>query len=265
MKLRRNLVLCCAVLLLASFSHAQMPSGQWFLLHQEYAKPSMVKEYEATAHEFVAMVKANQATMPHFHYVALMGDDFTYTYVLPIAKMADIDGINADFGAMSGGASGLKFLDLMQRGNATIQYTREWVVGEAPEYSYTPVTPRLKPEEIKYFHYDFYYIAADKTSEAMNLCKEFAALFKSKNIPNGYKIYMPVMGPEMPAIIVRTAAKDPADFYTADMKDREMLGDEGKALFARAFAITRHLDQTNAWYRPDISTMTIQDMMMMKK
>lgn len=200
--------------------------------------------------------------MPHFNFIGLAGDDFTYTYVLPISKMADIDAINGDFGAMGGSPAGPKFMDVMQRGNATIEYTSEWVVGEAPEYSYTPATPRLKPDEMKYFHYDFYYYGAGKSAEAMNLCKEFAVLFKSKNIPNGYKIYMPVMGPEMPAIIVRTAAKDPADYYTADMKDREMLGDEGKALFAKAFAITRHLDQKNAWYRPDLSTMTIQDLMM---
>ena len=63
----------------------------------------------------------------------------------------------------------------------------------------------------------------------------------------------------MPVIVVRSTAKDPADYYAIDMKDRELLGDEGKALFARAFAITRRFETKGGWIRPDLSTMTAPD------
>jgi hypothetical protein len=259
MKSRLSIILSCLILSIACFAQAQMPTGQWFYIHQEVVKPSMIKQYEDTSREFAAFVKANQQTMPHFHYIGIAGDDFTYTFVLPISKMADVDSVMADFAAMGASPNGSKFMDIMQHGNAAVEFTREFVVGEMPEYSYTPAAPRLKPEEEKYYHYDFYYFNADKNAEAFQIAKEFKELATRKNSPAGYKIYTSIMGPEMPVIVVRSTAKDPADYYALDMKDRELLGDEGKALFERAFAITRRFDSKGGWIRPDLSTMIPAD------
>ena len=149
MKSRIRFILSCLILSFSCLAHAQMPTGQWYYIHQEVVKPSMIKQYEDTSREFAAFVRANQQTMPHFHYVGFAGDDFTYTFVAPISKMADVDAVMADFGAMGGSPNGAKFMDIMQRSSAAVQFTREFVVGEMPDYSYTPATPRLKPEEEK--------------------------------------------------------------------------------------------------------------------
>lgn len=232
-----------------------MPTGQWYLIHTEIAKPSMLKEYEATSLKFVEMVKANRATMPTFSFVGMQFDDFTYSFVMPLANMAAIDTVNHEFMAMMTSPAGPDFGKLMTEGNATMEYTREMVVGEAPELSYTPANPRLKPEEMKFFHYDMYFIKSEKAGDVMALGKEFAAAYKKNNIADGYNVYMVVMGPEMPAVVVRSGAKDEADFFAAEAKNRMTLGAEGKALFDRAFAITRRFDSKNAWLRPDLSVM----------
>ena len=232
---------------------AQMPTGQWFAIHSEIVKPSMIKEYEVFAHKFVEMVKANQATMPHFYFVALQFEDLTYSYVLPVSNMGALDLVNQDFMDMMKSQAGPAFMENMMSGNAAVEYVRETVYGEAPELSYTPASPRLKPEEEMYFHYDRYFVKADKQMEAEALAKEFVELFKKKNIANGYKIYLAVMAPEMPVIVVRSGGKNEADFHENDAKDRELLGAEGKALFDRAFSLTRRFDQTSAWLRPDLS------------
>jgi hypothetical protein len=255
MKFKSGFLFLSIVLLFCGPAHAQMPTGQWYVIHSEIVKPSMVKEYEAATKEFIELVKANQATMPHFQFAGLQGADFTYSYVLPIANMAAMDSINADFKAMMTGPSAAKFMEIMTRGNANIEYVREFVVGEAPELSYTPANPRLKPEEQMFFRLEIYYVKADKGMEAEALCKEFVELFKKKNIADGYKIFLPVMSSEMPAVIVRIAAKDEADFYAASAKNRQLLGEEGKALFGRAFSLTRRFETRSSWMRSDLSLM----------
>ena len=225
-----------------------------FVIHQEFAKPSMVAEYEATTKEFAAMVTRNKATMPHFSFAALSSDHFVYTYVARIPNYGGIDGIGQDFQAVAR-KEGQAFADLMRRGGATIDHVREWVVSEAPELSYVPATPRLPLAEARFFHYDTYYLMPGRELEVDALAKEFVALFKAKNIPNGYRLFRTEMGPDMPAIIVEVGAKDPADHYTQGVSDRTILGEAGKALFAKAFSMTRRFETHGGWLRPDLSAL----------
>jgi len=227
---------------------------QFYVIHQEFAKPSMQQQYEAAAKEFVAMVTKNKAAMPHFSFAALSSDDFTYTYVARIPNYAGIDGINQDFGALAQ-KEGQAFADLTKRSGAAMESVRESVVSLSPELSYVPAMPRLKPEEARYFHYDLYHVMPGRELEAEAIAKEFLTLFKSKNIPNGYRLFKAEMGPEMPTIIIEVGAKDPADSYTQSASDRTALGEAGKALFAKAFAITRRFETRSGWLRPDLSVL----------
>jgi hypothetical protein len=223
-----------------------------YVIHQEVVKPSMQQQYEASGKEFAAMVLKNRAAMPHFSYVGLSSDDFVYTYVAPIPDHGGIDGIGQDFGALAQ-KEGQAFVELMKRNGAALEYVKEWVVSEVPELCYTPATPRLKPEEMRFFHYDVYYVMPDREAEADALAKEFLALFKGKNVPSGYRLFKADMGPEMPAIVIEVGARDPADFYNQNVANQAAVGAAGKALFARAFAITRRFETKSGWLRPDLS------------
>jgi hypothetical protein len=225
-----------------------------YLIHQEFAKPSMIEQYEAVTKEFVALVGRNKAAMPHFSFVAVSSDDFVYTYVVRIANFAGIDGIGQDFQAV-GLKDGPALADITRRGGATTEQIREWVVSEMTEGSYAPASPRLRAAEVRFYHYDIYYLFPGRELDVEPLAKEFVALFKAKNVPNGYRLFRTEMGPEMPAIIVEVGAKDPADYYMQTQSDRTILGEAGKALFAKAFAMTRRLEQRGGWLRPDLSVM----------
>ena len=241
------------LVLLAAGGTARAQERALYVIHQEHAKPSQVAQYEATTKEFVAMVTKNKAAMPHFGITTLSSDDFVYTYVARIPNFGGIDGILQDFQAL-GLKEGAAFADLMRRGGATTDVVREWVVSYAPELSYTPASPRLPFAEARYFHYDTYYLQPGRELEVDALGKEFLALYKAKNVPNGYRIFRVEMGPEMPAVVVEVGAKDPADHYTQSVSDRAILGDDGKALFAKALGMTRRFEQHSAWLRPDLST-----------
>jgi hypothetical protein len=225
-----------------------------YVVHQEYVKPSMVQQYEGTQKEFVAMITKNKAAMPHFSFAALVSDDFVYTYVAPVPNYAGMDAITQDFGALAQ-KEGAGFADLMKRGGAPTELVRESVVSFWPELSYSPAAPRLRFEDARYFHYDIYHVMPGRDGDAEALAREFVALFKSKNLPNGYRLFKAEMGPELPGMVVEVAAKDPADYYTQQVADRTALGAEGQALFAKAFALTRRFETRSAWLRPDLSVM----------
>lgn len=224
----------------------------YLVLHQEVVKPSMVAQYEAASKDFIAMVKAHKDKMPHFSFECLMSPDFVYTYVLQIPNMGGMDVINAEFGAMAQ-AAGHAYLDLNKRSGAATDHIRESVVQLAPELSYRPEQPRLKPEEAKYRGYSLYYVIPGREPEADQVAADYVKLYKSKNIAEGYGLYKAVLGPELPLYAVAIAARDAADYAAENAKLQETLGAEGRALAARAMALTRRFEVREAIARPDLS------------
>lgn len=252
MRTVRNAVLLALVSLSATLALAQDQKPQYLVLHQEIAKPSMVQQYEAASKEFVALVTKHKALMPHFSVECIQGPDFTYTFVAPLKSMADMDAINAEFGALAQ-AAGAAWLDLNKRSGAATEYFKESVMALAPELSYVPAQPRLKPEEMAYRHVDLYYVRPGSEPEADALSAEFVKLFKAKNVSSGYSVYKSMLGPEMPLYAVAVGARDAADYHAEDARLRTLLGPEGQALFARAFAVTRRFESRDGLLRPDLS------------
>lgn len=159
--------------------------------------------------------------------------------------------MNAEIEALAK-AGGAKFADLWKRGGDTMEYSKEMAVQNSTELSYTPAAPRMKFEDMRYFHYDFYYVLAGHEAEADAVAKDFVALWKSKNIPDGYRLFKSVTGPEMPVIIVEVGAKDMADYAVHSAANLAAVGDAGKALFGRAWAVTRRFESKNCVLRPDL-------------
>jgi len=101
MRTVRTGILPALLTLCGSAALAQEPKPQYFVLHQELAKPSKIGDYEATSKEFVALVKKHKALMPHFSIDGFASPDFAYTFVAPLKSMADLDAITAEFGALA--------------------------------------------------------------------------------------------------------------------------------------------------------------------
>lgn len=258
MKIRRQhlaaAALALAALMTASLAAAQSAAQpKWFVMHQEVAKPSMLKQYEDTSKEFVAAVRQHHDAIPMFNFLGVAGDDYVYTYVTAINGFNDLGTIYSGFGKLAQAVGEAKWGDLMLRSGETMESMRDSVVMEDPSMSYAPAKPRLKPEEEKYLHVDLYYVQPGREAEADAVAREFAELFRKKNVPDGYRLFKAVMGLDTPLILVTTPAKSPADYETRNAEDRQMLGAEGQALFQRAFSLTRRFEMHGGWLRPDLS------------
>ena len=255
--MRLNALYGLAALLVAASAFAAEPPAppRYVYLHQEFVKPSAIKEYEATSREFAALVTRNRDVMPHFNVRAMMSDDFAYTFAMPLSGMGDVDLVSAEFGALAQ-KTGAAFTDLMKRNNATIDHVREWVLEPLYEGSYRPEQPRLREDEVKFHHLDVYFLLPERETEVEPLAREFKALFAKKAIADGYTLYRTATGPDMPALVASVAARDAADYYAQARANRAQLGAEGEALFARALALARRFETRNVWLRPDLDVPT---------
>jgi hypothetical protein len=230
---------------------AQAPS--FFVMHQEMAKPSMLKQYEEVNKEFIATVQKHHAHSPAFSFTTVAGDDHVYTYITPIRGFTDIESIYNGFAALAKAEGEARWGDLMRRGGDAMEYVRESILMEDPSLSYTPEKPRFKPEEQAYLHVKLFYLKPGYETEADDAARQIANLFRQKKVELGYRLFKVVLGPEMPLLIVVIGAKDPVDYATTDKAHLEVLGAEGQALFQRVFAITRRFEQHGGWVRPDLS------------
>ncbi len=226
--------------------------GQLLWVHADVVTPSKVAQYEAAVKELVAQFAMHKFAVPFQTY---MQDDFHYIYVSPLDNFSSLDNLEkavAEFNKKQGKE---KSEELDKRFAGTFEHHQTFVSRHMTDLSYDPAQPRIKIEEAGFRHWEYYYIEAGKEKEVREIAKAYLELFKSKNIPDGYNLFMREMGSEMPLVVVVTWGKNAPDYSSETEKIDAMLGEEGKALAARAMAITRKFEQKDGWARPDLSYM----------
>ena len=122
-----------------------------------------------------------------------------------------------------------------------------------PKYSYFPENPRLKEEEKNYGIWDMMYIKPDKQNEFYDTVKELMALAKSKNITEALYAYSGSWGMKTPVFIGVGMGKDAADFWDANRKMWEALGEEAGPLYRKMMSLIKKRDFRQFWYRPNLS------------
>src|ERR1044071_101302 len=249
----RRTALALALLLLPAAVFAQ-PKPTFITVHEEIVPPAMIMRYEAMLREFVGTLAAMNISVPNVAFSTFMAPVFHYVYVSRVqdgltgyatmfnAWMALPDKVGKD-----------KWQDLMTRSLGTTSSYNEVLAMRRDDLSYMPATPRLKPEEQAYAKWQFYYLVPGKESEAEQVAKDYAALFKAKNIADGVTVYMVMSGNDLPLLVVATTGKSAADYAANDDKVNAMLGNDVRPLQARALAITRKFEMREGWYRPDLS------------
>lgn len=232
---------------------AAAPKPQLFLIHEEIARPSMVMQYESTTHDLLNALTAAKADPKTFGVSLFSTPDFHYIYVVPIANWGAIDSFQSEWMKLGDTIGKEKFKDLMNRGNATMSSYNEFVAVRRLDLSYMPATPRLKPEEQRYVQWQFYYLDAAHADDAEQIARDYAALFKAKNIADGFTVYQVLSGNDLPLLVVSTTGRSAADYAANDEKVNAMLGTDVRPLQARAMAITRKFEIRQGMYRPELS------------
>ena len=249
----RRTALALGLFLLPAAVFAQ-PKPDLYVVHEEVVPPGMMMRYEAVTKEMLGTLAAKNVMNPNVAFTAFMTTDMHYLYVARLANgLGGLDAMYNAWMSMPDTVGKEKWKDLETRGSATMSSYNEMVIMRRPDLSYEPATPRIKLEEHAYYHWQFYYLQPGKESEAEQICRDYAALFKSKNVPDGFTIFMAMMGQDLPLLVAAIPAKSPADFAATDERNTALLGNDLRALQARALGITRRFETREGWYRPDLS------------
>lgn len=252
--MKRTLVVLTLVALPLFSAFAQdAPKSRMFLIHEEIAKPAMLGQYETVTKELVSSLAEKKADTSAFGVTTYMTTDFHYLYVLPLENWGKMEGIQKSWMALGDVIGKAKAADIMRRGNGSMSSYSEFVALYRPDLSYMPATPRLKQSEGSYVRWSFYYLDPEHAEESEQIARDYSALFKAKNIPDGFNIYQVISGNDLPLLVVSVHGKSAADLAQAEEKNNATLGKDVFPLAARAMGITRRYETKDGMYRPDLS------------
>ncbi len=253
--MKRSLLALALVLIpfvLSAQNPPAAPKPQLFVVHEEIAKPSMLAQYESTTQEFFKMLTQAKVDPAVFSIRTYATTDFHYLYIAPIDSFAGMDKIVNVFMAIPAAVGNDRWQEFMRRSGATMDSMNDRIVMLRPDLSYRPENPRLKLDEHKYHRFQYYYLMPGTELEAEQIARDYAALFKKKNIPESFSIFMALSGDNLPLLVASIPAKSEADLVAADERTNAAVGDDVKPLQARALSITRKFELHEARVRPDL-------------
>lgn len=228
------------------------PAPQMILVHQETVEPAMLEQYVQTSKDFFALVEANRETMPTFQTDAFQTDEYEFVYAMPLESFAQMDSLMGEFMAME--ASGNEaWQEVMKAGAGTTRQYDEYIVLYRTDLSYRPAEPRLKPEEIAAYRWDFYYLRSDKAQDAEALAKDVAALYREKGVQDGFDVFQAILGADLPYLVVSIPGKSPADIENRLEEIAAKLGEAWGPIQKRVNEVTRSYTSKYARARPDLS------------
>lgn len=231
---------------------AQMnTSTQLFAIHEDVVIPSRVAEYEEAARNLARLFE--QHNIPSMQYRAAGSDDFVYVYISPVENYAALDKMNAGFVELQKKMGQSAFANAMDKFNGNYHSHRDYMLRMHPELSYKPEYGNDPTMDMNFRHWDFYHVYPGKETEIEAVAKEWISLNQSKNIEQGYRLYMGDMGTDMPMVLVSFAARNATEYYANSEKNMKALGEEGEKLIQKTMSLVWKYESKDGAMRPDLS------------
>lgn len=253
------LMVCFLAVLFVSSTRAQAEDegqkSQLIWMREIAVKPAMASEYVEAMKDYTALCKEQNYPFPF----SVWGDgNFNYFYVYPVDDYQGPMTIYDASGEMLKKWGEEKVQNYEKAMRSSISSYKDYFVEYLPEYSYIPENPRLKDEDMNYAIWDIAYIPLDKEAEYLKLAKEGASLMKNKNLAEPALFYTGRLGTKRPFYFSLGFGKDAADFWTANEKMWEQLGEEGGELYQKFMKLITKREFKQFWminslsYQPEI-------------
>lgn len=234
-----------------SLAQKELPKSQLFLLHEDEVIPYKAEQYEAALKDFVKMF--SDAKVESRSYNVVQGDYFTYTSVIPVT---DFDGLAKYFGMTPDVIKKIgedKFDAQMKKFDGCYNTHRNYLMTLRNDLSYKPEYALNPDDGINFRHFDYLYVVPGKEDEMAALLKEWKALYESKKIEEGYRVYIGSIGTEFGMVLFVQPAKSRTDWAILSDKQDEIFGKDYQKLWEKTVAITQKFEHKNAMMRPDLS------------
>jgi len=237
-------------LLLAIFTIATAFSinaqDQQYWIYADYVKPSMQMEYIQTSKDLVAACKKNN--LQTFSFSCVRSDDGIYNFIVPIAKMGDLD--KDYFGPLAEKMGKENMQVLWDRFDKCVDRNRSYVLTYKKELSYIPTAAIPDTENYRKHHY--FYISQSNIKVVTDKIKAITALYTKKNSKVNYRIYRNGFGTTEDYFLVSVAATNEEEYAKRAEENRILLGDEGKVLFDDLYKSISRYDVKTAMTQNDL-------------
>jgi hypothetical protein len=223
-----------------------------FMFHEDVVFPYMQLKYEKAAKDFVEMLKEANAEGSS-RLIQL--DYFTYNHIIPVK---DYDGLSKYMGMRKENMAKIgeeKMNKVMSGFDGCYSSHKNFLMTLRNDLSYKPTYGLNSDEGLNFRHIDYINIIPGKENEMEQLLKEEKALYESKNIEEGYRVYFGGMGTDMPLIVLVQPAKGRTDWAMLSDRQDEQLGEEGTKLLNKFMTITQKFEHKNGMMRSDLSYM----------
>lgn len=234
------------------FAQEEM-KDQLYWVREEVAKVDMWDKYESTSKEWVKLMTDAGLDVPYMW--ASQRNDGHYYYLFPLENYAAIDKLQEIFGDAIEKIGKEKWAKFIVENESSMVTHKDFIVTRSAKYSYKPKEPRLKPEEAKFIHWMFFHYKLENRKEIMAIMEEWKQLYESKNIENGYTIWLMELGLDNNMIALTENYKDGADFYTATEEDNAKMKTEASALWAKMSSYITSIENKYGNARPDLGLM----------
>lgn len=226
---------------------------QMYCIYKEIVKPDKTEQYEAAIKYMISEFKEYQIDPEKVYFKTISGPEIGYVYVMPIENYAAMDQMKANWQEAIDILGKDKFEDIVAPAEEAIEHVEVFHSIKRSDLSYMPENPRLKPEEIEYVHYGFYYAIPGKGEELEAIAKEFVELYQRRGIDSGWTIYQAITGSDLPVYVVAHPARSAADYYSNRERIAELLGEEAEKIGKKVGATIRKREYKEGMPRPDLS------------
>jgi len=227
----------------------KLPDREMFMVHEDVVFPYMQDKYEKAAKDFVQMlIDANVEGSSR----AFQTEYFTYSTIISVKDFEGLAKYMEMRREMMDKIGEEKMGKVMGQFDGCYASHKNYLITLRNDLSYKPTYGLNADEGFNFRHFDYINVIPGKEDEMNDILKEYKALYESKNIEEGYRVYFGGIGTDMPYIIFVQPAKGRVDWATLSDRQDEQLGEEGSKLLNRMMAITQKFEHKDGMMRPDL-------------
>ncbi len=247
-KLKILIIVLLTILSNQSFSQTSDKDWNFLLVREDFVKPYMTAEYEASLMDLTLFLNENKVKT--VNYLTQLQDDYTYSHVTVLKNLNEIEGgIKAFINKKTEYADfNLIWNDL----NESIESFNYYVLKYEPQLSYVP-DGKVWLEEAPYRRWNYYYFKPGTESEVELMLAAWQNLYTNSAAPHGFRVFKGIVGIEQPVILFTTWAESPLDYQLNLQDNIKALGEEGAALWMAMLDLVRKVKTVEGWYLPQYS------------
>lgn len=247
--LKTTLLITAMLLLIPNMTQAQDSKNQAFYIHEDQVRPSMTQEYEKISKDFMEACKEHN--LQDISWNVASTSTGRYFNISPIENMADLDkNVMAPLSEKMGKEA---FSAMFKRFNQCYDKHGDYIIYLNKELTYMPEGISITTEGQNYRKWHYLHVTPDNIQNLKGKLKELKELFAQKGSKEYYRVYHNGFGNMGDYYLAVLSAVDAEDAAKKSKANQELLGEEGKKLFAEVFSYVHKYEVESGGMRPDLA------------